>query len=325
MQYHMNNTQIKQKILVTGSSGTIGTHLCAELLQRGYDVVGVDRRPNTWSKDIDDITIIQDLRDKEGVFKNLPSDVDAIVHLAANARVHNLVLDPSLARDNFETVFNTIEFARQKGIPRFVFASSREVYGNSDKVMHAEDDADMRLCESAYTASKVGGEALVQAYRRCYDLDAVIVRFSNVYGMYDESDRVVPLFIKRTLMGEDLTIYGEDKLLDFTYVSDAVNGAILVLEHFEVAKNQVYNLAYGTAVSLVEVAEQIRSLLNAQNQLVIKENRTGEVVQYVADISRARTLIGYEPKIHVKDGIERAVEWYTRHLYSDLYAKHLSR
>lgn len=321
----MKHTSKKGRILVTGASGTIGTHLCEELLAQEYEVVGVDRRPNLWNKTVDDITIQQDLRDKEGVFRNLPKDVDAVVHLAANARVHNLVIDPSLARDNFETIFNTIEFARQSGIPRFIFSSSREVYGNSGKVVHAENDADMQRCESAYTASKIGGEALVHAYRRCYDMDAVIVRFSNVYGMYDESDRVVPLFIKKSLLGEDLTVFGEDKLLDFTYITDAVAGVIGIYEKFDTAKNNVYNIAYSNGARLVDVAQQIRELLGAGNAVVIKDNRVGEVVQYVADISRVRASIGYEPKVHVEDGIRRAVEWYTQNLYADLHDAYRAR
>jgi UDP-glucose 4-epimerase len=316
----------RSKVLVTGASGTIGTHLCEALLEKGYDVVGVDYRPNQWNEEIGAITIDQDLRDRDGVMKNLPTDVDAIVHLAANARVYNLVVDPVLARDNFETVFNTIEFARRNNIPKFIFSSSREVYGNTDKVVHAEDDADMKHCESAYTATKIGGEALVHAYRRCYDMDAVIVRFSNVYGKYDESDRFVPLVIKKCLMGEDITIFGKEKLLDFTYISDAVGGVIGILEKFDDVKNDVYNLAYSGGATLVSVAEKVRDMLAAENEIIIKDNRVGEVVKYVADISRARERIGYEPQVHVDEGLRRSVDWYTANLFRDLHeARQLAR
>ncbi len=310
---------------MTGSSGTIGTFLCERLLEAGYEVVGVDKRQNIWSPAVDALTILQDLRDKEDMFRVLPRDVEAIIHLAANARVYNLVVDPSLARDNFEITFNTLEFARQNHIPKFVFASSREVYGNSGKVMYVEDDADLQHCESAYTASKIGGEALVHAYRRCYDMDAMIIRFSNVYGMYDESDRVVPLFIKKTLLGEDLTIFGEGKLLDFTYIADAVAGVRSVLEKFHEVHHRVFNIAYSNGTRIVDVAAQIRALLRAHNAVRIADNRVGEVVQYVADISKARTHLGYEPRVHVEEGIRRSVEWYTTHLYRDLYAEHCRR
>ncbi|HEY4526913.1 MAG TPA: SDR family NAD(P)-dependent oxidoreductase, partial [Candidatus Paceibacterota bacterium] len=121
-----------KKILVTGSSGTIGTRLAETLLGEGFDIIGVDREPNTWNDAVNKKTIILDLRDKERVLKELPKDVDVVIHLAANARVFNLVVDPSLARDNFEMVFNVLEFARQNEIKNFMFSSSREVYGNSE-------------------------------------------------------------------------------------------------------------------------------------------------------------------------------------------------
>ena len=113
-----------------------------------------------------------------------------------------------------------------------MFSSSREVYGNSDKVIHNEDEAYVKNCESPYTASKVGGEALVHSYQQCYDIDFVIFRFSNVYGMYDGSDRVIPLFIERAKQGNDLLVFGKEKLLDFTYIDDCVGGVILGIKNF---------------------------------------------------------------------------------------------
>jgi nucleoside-diphosphate-sugar epimerase len=105
-----------KKILVTGSSGTIGTRLSEILLQKGYSVVGCDWKENKWNKQIDNLTVRIDLRDKEKVLSELPKDIDMVIHLAANARVYNLVKEPGMARDNFETLFNILEFARLNGI-----------------------------------------------------------------------------------------------------------------------------------------------------------------------------------------------------------------
>jgi UDP-glucose 4-epimerase len=149
------------KILVTGSSGTIGTHLCERLLKDGHEIVGADWKPNKWSEEVDAITINVDLRDRSCILSTLPKDIDFVVHLAANARVYDLVIDPFLARDNFETLFNTLEYARKNGITRFMFASSREVYGNTDRIIYSADEALTKNCESPYTASKIGGEALL--------------------------------------------------------------------------------------------------------------------------------------------------------------------
>jgi len=305
-----------KKILVTGSSGTIGTRLSETLLKEGFDIVGVDKEPNTWNEEVQRKTIILDLRDKERVLRELPKDVDAVVHLAANARVYNLVIDPSLARDNFETVFNVLEFARQNSIKRFMFSSSREVYGNSEKIIHAEDDVHIDYCESPYTASKIGGEALVQSYRQCYGMETIIFRFSNVYGMYDQSDRVIPLFIKLCTEGKDLVVYGKEKLLDYTYIDDCVSGVVAALKEFLSINGQVYNIAYGKGTSIVDVAQLIQKRMQSKGEVRIEENRTGEVVRYIADVSKAKQSFGYEPKVPIEEGVNKTVDWYLKHLYT---------
>ena len=296
------------KILVTGSSGTVGTRLCEKLLDKGYEVIGVDFVENKWNQRVNSVTTVVDMRNKEEVLK-LPK-VDMVIHLAANARVYNLVVDPSLARDNFETLFNILEYTRQNEVKKFMFSSSREVYGNSDKIIHSEDEAFVKNCESPYTASKIGGEALVHSYQQCYDIDFIIFRFSNVYGMYDESDRVVPLFIRLCDEGKDLVVYGEEKLLDFTYIDDTIEGIILCIEKFDEVKNDVFNLAYGEGTSILEVAQLIKKLLGSENKISIESNRIGEVVKYVADISKAKAKLGYDPKTTIVEGIKKAISWF---------------
>lgn len=306
-----------RNILVTGSSGTIGTRLCEKLLERNYTVRGVDWVPNKWSERINSLTTNVDLRSREQM-EVLPTDADLVIHLAANARVYNLVLDPVLARDNFETLFNTLEFCRRNAIKRILFASSREVYGNSNQIVHFENEAYVRNCESPYTASKVGGEALVHAYHQCYDLDFVIVRFSNVYGMYDDTDRIIPLFIKKTTEGADIVVYGEEKLLDFTYIDDAVCGVLKCIENFDEVQNDVFNIASGQGLSLVEVARKIQGAMAGRTELSIGPSRIGEVEKFVADISKARRILGYSPETMIDKGIERSVRWYRENLYKNV-------
>ena len=299
-----------KKILVTGSSGTVGTRLCEKLSEEKYEIVGVDLNPNKWNDRINELTIIGDLRSKQ-TFENLPEDIDLVIHLAANARVYNLVIDPSLARDNFETLFNTLEFCRKGNIKKFIFASSREVYGNSKQIIHTENEAYVRNCESPYTASKIGGEALIHAYQQCYGINFIITRFSNVYGMYDDSDRVIPLFIKLTKENKDLVVYGKEKLLDFTYIDDTISGVLKCVENFDQVKNDVFNIASGEALSIIEVAQLIQKYTNNKNKIIIKENRTGEVVKFIADISKATQKLSYEPKTTIAEGIKKSIEWYT--------------
>ncbi len=300
-------------ILVTGSSGTIGTRLCETLIQKGHTVTGIDWLENKWQKSVDALTVRCDLRDEAATHAlTLPENIDALVHLAANARVYELVEHPERARDNFLTLFNALELARKRGIKRFLFASSRESYGNIPAAKYTEDLVRVENCESPYTASKVGGEALVEAYRRCYDMDQITFRFSNVYGMYDDSVRVVPLFIRLAGKNEAMNVFGKDKCLDFTYIDDCVDGIIKALENFETAKNDTYNLAFGEGTTIVHLAERVKELMGSTSALSVGEPRTGEVVRYIADISKAKKAFGYAPKTSFAEGIEKSVEWYRK-------------
>jgi nucleoside-diphosphate-sugar epimerase len=298
-----------KKILITGSSGTIGTRLCELLIKQGYTVIGTDIRPNSWNQKINELTIIADLCKSEDLTQ-LPTDIDLVVHLAANARVYSLVVNPKLARDNFEMLFNILEFCRAHSIKNFLFSSSREVYGNSNLATHSETEADISCCESPYTATKIGGEALIHAYHRCYGINFIITRFSNVYGMYDDSDRVIPLFIRLTENNQDLIVYGKDKLLDFTYIDDTVGGVIKCIEKFPEVKNNVFNIASGRSVSITDVANLIRKSMNGNNPVVLRENRTGEVTRSVIDITKAKKHLEYKPEISIEQGIAQTITWY---------------
>jgi len=299
------------KILVTGSSGTIGTSLCEELLARKYHVTGFDLKPNKWNTIVNERTLIGDLTNPSGL-SAMSGNWHAVVHLAANARVYNLVVNPLLARDNLEMMVNILEFVRRRKIPNIIFASSREVYGNTYRIKRSETVVRVEDCESPYAASKLGGEALIHAYHRCYGLNYIILRFSNVYGRYDDSDRVIPLFIRLARMNEDLVVYGKRKFMDFTYIDDAVHGIIRAIEHIESAGNDVYNIASGEGVSLLRVARLVKKYMGTHNNIFLEGNRTGEVVRFVADITKAKRKLAYEPKTDVESGIQKAVQWYAQ-------------
>lgn len=300
------------KILVTGSSGTIGTRLCEKLLSAGHEVIGADWNVCKWNEEVENLRIDIDLRHKDEC-DTLPTDSDLIIHLAANARVYELVEHPERAMDNFIDTFNILEHARKNGIKRMMFASSRETYGNihlPEGEKYTEDKAHFMTCESPYTASKIGGEALFEAYKRCYQIDTIIFRFSNVYGMYDDSIRVVPLFYRQAKAGETLKVFGKDKCLDFTYIDDCVDGIMLAVENFESAKNDTYNLAFGEGTTIMHLAEKVVELLGSSSQIEATSSRTGEVTHYIADISKAKKAFGYNPKTNFEDGIRKSMEWY---------------
>ena len=307
------------RVLITGSSGQIGSNLALRLIDDGHTVFGVDKRPNPWTDAFP--YVLQDLagsyRDFErgiGAVEYPASDV--VIHLAANAKVHELVEAPHRALENIAITFNVLEYCRHTHTP-LIFSSSREVYGDIHRYITEEEHADFSFTESPYSASKISGEALIYAYARCYGLHYLVFRFSNVYGRFDcdleRMERVVPLFIRQLSEGQLVTIFGADKILDFTYVDDCVAGIVRGAERLvsgEVA-NHTINLAYGEGNSLVRLAQLIARELGVVPRLQIEPaKRVGEVTHYVADLSRARELLGYEPSVDLEQGVRRAVHWW---------------
>jgi UDP-glucose 4-epimerase len=300
-----------KKILITGSSGSIGTKLGEILLKSNYRIIGFDKKPNKWNPKVDGITIIGDLKNKEDIAK-IPTEIDLIIHLAANSRVYDLVENPQLACDNFTILFNTLEFARKNNIKKFIFSSSREVYGDTIKESHKEDEAKIENLENPYASSKFAGEALIHSYKKCFNIDHVILRLSNVYGKYDEYNRIVPLFIKICINNKNITLFGKGKYLDFIYIDDLVDGIKSSIEKFDLIKNETINLGFGEKTSLLKVAELIKSHFNYDIKITVEENRTGEVMKFLADITKAKEKISYNPKINIEEGIKRSVEWYKK-------------
>jgi UDP-glucose 4-epimerase len=243
-----------------------------------------------------------------------PQNLDLVVHFAAHAKVHELVEQPDRALANIKMTFNMLEFCRQNQLP-VIFSSSREVYGDIHRYITEESHADFAFTESPYSASKIAGEALIYSYAQCYDLRYLVFRFSNVYGRYDNDiermERVIPLFIRKINRGEPITVYGKDKVLDFTYVDDCVDGVrrgidLLVSDG---EANQTVNLAYGRGTSLVSMAEYIGEALGVQPSISIEPSRTGEVTRYIANIGKATALLGYHPATPLREGIAKAVAW----------------
>lgn len=294
---------------MTGSSGTIGTALVKRLLDEGYTVFGTDVKPNPWIPEVNDRTQMKDLRDPEEV-SDLPTDVDLIVHLGAHARVHRLVKEPERMMDNLEMTFNVLEHARRSGIPNVLFASSREVYGDGNQIVFSESETSIDETKSPYTASKAGGESMVQAYRECYDLSTCITRFSNVYGRYDDSDRVVPLFIAKSNQGQPLTVFGSGKVLDFTYLDDCVEGLARVIDRFHKVDGTTLNISSGEGTSLIELAREIDGRTPNDSEIRVEESRRGEVNKYISDVSKAEQFVGYSPQYSLVDGLDRTIDWY---------------
>jgi nucleoside-diphosphate-sugar epimerase len=251
-----------------------------------------------------------------------PEDLDLVVHFAAHAKVHELVEQPHRALENITMTYNVLEYCRQNNLP-IIFSSSREVYGDIHRYITEESYADFAFTESPYSASKISGEALIYSYAQCYGLRYLVFRFSNVYGRYDNDIermlRVIPHFIREISHRRPITVFGRDKVLDFTYVDDCIAGVYKGIEKLVGGQevNQTINLAYGQGNSLVAMANFIGEALGVEPDMTIEPPRVGEVTHYVANIGKAHALLGYTPTTSLKDGIEKAVAWST-----EWWAKH---
>ena len=297
-------------ILMTGSSGTIGTALVQEMMRRKLPVIPLDIKPSLWDHAIDRKTLRHNLKYSLDSLR-LRQTPGMIIHLAAHARVHDLVVRPDMALENYVMTYNVLEYARQKGIKRIIYASSREIYGESKQnQIRKESDSSVVTIKSPYTASKYGSEALVHAYHECYGIKPVIVRFSNVYGRFDVSERVVPLFIYYALRNRDITIFGKEKKLDFTYTDDAVDGMMAIIRRFDRVSGLTFNLSRGRGERLVDLARIVVEQLKAESKIKLSTKRVGEISSYVGDISLAKKHLGFKPKVLLKDGLVRNIEWY---------------
>ncbi len=308
------------RILLTGSSGQIGTNLALRLLAEGHSVFGVDKRTNGWTAEFD--TLLQDLAGHYAPFPGGMNgvewpEVDLVVHLAAHAKVHQLVRQPQRALENAMMTFNILEYCRQLELP-LVFSSTREVYGDVHRFdEYGEAAADFAFTESPYSASKIASEAFIYSYAKCYGLRYLVFRFSNVYGRYDNDlrrmERVLPLFMHKLGRSEPITVYGGDeKVLDFTYIDDCIDGIARGVERLSDGRveNETINLAYGQGNTLVRAAELIAAELGVTPEITKEPSLVGEVTRYVADIRKARELLDWQPETPLEKGIPLAVDWF---------------
>ncbi len=300
------------RILITGSSGQIGTNLGLRLMEEGREVVGIDIRENAWTQKIP--TRILDLRRPAAeLLRELANEkFDLIVHLAAYAKVHELVVHPERSLENVVMTFQVLELARERGTP-LIFGSSREAYGDVSDAFTSEDRR--VVAKSPYSASKISGEAFVTSYALCYGLPVLTYRFSNVYGRYDNDlermERVTPLFIKLIAEGKPITIFGREKVLDFTWVDDCVDAIIRGIDRLYSGelRSETINVATGHGTSLVDLARFIGETLGTEPKVTIQATRPGEISRYVADIGKARRLLGYQPTVLPREGVRKTIAW----------------
>jgi len=310
--------------LLTGSAGFIASQLSERLLADSCPVVGLDNFDDFYdpaikeanlarSLDYDTFDLVRgDIRD-EGTLASLPEGIDTIIHIAARAGVRPSIAQPVLYYDvNVTGTLKLLEFARERGISQFIFASSSSVYGNNEKVPFSETDpVDNPI--SPYAASKKAGELMGHAYTHLYGITCLCLRFFTVYGPRQRPDLAIHKFTRLMAAGEELPMFGDgSSRRDYTYIEDILQGVEGAIEW--VGNNQgvheVVNLGENRTISLKEMIQVLASELGVEPRIRPFPNQPGDVERTYADISKARELLGYDPKWAFQEGIQAFLEWF---------------
>ncbi len=294
---------MNDRILITGSSGLIGRALRGALEERGTDVVGLDPLGVNSEKG--------DVRNPEQVAKAV-SRCSGVVHLAAVSRVVWGQSNPSKCWDvNVGGLTNVLEaIERKEKPPWLIFGSSREVYGQPE-ILPVTEDAPLRPI-NVYGHSKVKGEYIVQK-AQARGLRAGIIRFSNVYGnINDHHDRVIPAFIKAALSGDNLQVEGVKHTFDFTHIEDTIRGIVNLIDLIASSEQILppLHLVTGIPQSLTELATTIIQLADGNSSVIQSPPRSFDIDYFYGNPERAHKLLGWTPRVSLREGLERLIEDY---------------
>lgn len=323
--------------LVTGVAGFIGSNLLQALLEMDQHVTGLDDFSAGKRENLDEVrTLVGDARFAR--FRFLEADVsspeacrdavegvDVVLHQAALGSVPRSIEEPLLSnRANVTGHLALLDAAREAGIRRFVYASSSAVYGDSPKMPKVEDETGDPI--SPYAVTKMANELYATCYGHLHGLETVGLRYFNVFGPRQDPDgayaAVIPKWIASMLRGETVRINGTGETSrDFCFVRNVVQANLLAATTDRAeALNQAYNVAVGVRSTLLELHEALRSRLGARHPRIAAMKpehgpfRTGDVLHSLADIGKARRLLGYEPTHSMEQGLDEALDWYEKSL-----------
>lgn len=292
-------------ILVTGGAGFIGSHLVNTLLTQGHDVFVVDDLSSGKRKNVPKgATFIKgDIR-KLAKMRKLPKTIDAVFHLAAQIDVRHSVSDPAHdAAVNIEGTINVLMYAVQARAKKVVFSSSGgAIYGACDLLPTTEESS----CQSSspYGVAKYAAEQYIQLFSRLHNLPYVILRYSNVYGPGQDGSKesgVVAIFSKLAKQGKPMTIFGDgEQTRDYVFVGDVVDANLKTLTYED---SGVFNIGTGVETSVNELAKAINRVSPQAVHVVHAPARTGEERRSCLDISKAKSALGWTPKMSLEDGL----------------------
>ncbi len=309
-------------MLVTGAGGFIGSHLAEALARAGASVRAfvryTSRGDHGWLE-AGDPDLIRELEIFRGDLTNpeavagAVSDRDVVLHLGALIPIPYSYRHPrEFVAANVTGTLNVLEAARRAEVGRIVQTSTSEVYGTAQRI--PIDEEHPLHPQSPYAATKVGSDQLALSYQRSFGTPVVIVRPFNTFGPRQSARAVIPTIVMQALSRETIELGATDTTRDFLYVGDTVNG-IMRCGTAEGIEGEVINLGTGIEVSITEVVQRVLRLLDRDLPVGFDENRLrppdSEVERLVADITKARTLLGWAPEVDLDEGLRRTIEWLT--------------
>jgi UDP-N-acetylglucosamine 4-epimerase len=318
---------MNRKILVTGGAGFIGSNLCEKLLESGHRVVCLDNFSTGKRENIMPFLKNSAFKLMEGDIRNVETcrraveGMDIVLHEAALGSVPRSINDPITTNEvNISGFLNMLVAARDAKVKRFVYAASSSTYGDSKSLPKTEDVIGKPL--SPYAVTKYVNELYADVFAKTYGMECIGLRYFNVFGRRQDPDSayaaVIPLFIRKLMNHESPVINGDGEYSrDFTYIDNVVQMNLLAMETTRPeAVNQVYNTAVGERTTLNQMVEYLKEYLSAFDVEITKikvlhgPNRTGDIPHSLANIEKAKTLLGYNPQYSVKEGLKEAIKWY---------------
>lgn len=293
------------RVLVTGGSGFIGSHVVDKLRDKEIEVRVYDTLIPTYRKDIE---FYQGSILDMAALSFAMSDIDAVFHLAAVADVKDVYNEPHYAESiNVRGTANVLEAARKANVKRIIYGSTTWVYSEAK-----EDDVDEATPLHAplhfYTATKLAGEYYCQSYSKLYGLEFVILRYGIPYGPRARDGAVIPIFVKKALNGEPLTIAGDGlQFRKFVYVEDLAEGNVLALKN--IAKDKIYNLDGQESITIKQIAEAIKKMIG-NVKIEYTPARPGDFSGKKVSSGLAKKDLGWEPKTSFEEGLRRYIKWY---------------
>jgi UDP-glucuronate 4-epimerase len=311
------------RILVTGGAGFIGSHLVERLLRDGHEVSILDdfndfydpkiKRANISAVAKDVRVHNVDLRDAEKVANVFQTEkFNAVFHLAARAGVRPSIQQPQLYYDtNVAGTLHLLEGARTSGVERFIFASSSSVYGAAKKIPFTESEQ-LTQTLSPYAATKIAGEFLCSTYSHLYKMRIVALRYFTVYGARQRPDLAIHQFTRKIHAGEAIDQFGDGTTRrDYTYIDDIIQGTMAALK-YDGPMFDAFNLGESDTVQLKDIIAAIEKALGKKAKINRLPEQPGDMPLTCADISKARKLLGYNPKTKFEDGLPKFVDWFLK-------------